>query len=326
MAAFILVTYSSDVGEGLLVSYIVAIIAAAIMTMLTSASVAIDTWSALTPLFLVTLGPFGALVAFFWLGLTKGIRVSARDLDWLLEPTENSPRSDGQICCSRIRALRLHELREEPINPVVPLADIMRWGTLEEKQRALNQIVRNFSAEFLPAMQVALNDGNTLVRVQAASTMATLETRFVEKELNLRACYEKTPTDLARVRDLAISRAQRATSGLVSVVEAAHLRTVGIEGLKRFVDSYDRQPEDVAMLIRLMLEDGQLVAVRPYLRMLLRSEPTSGVNPQDLIGEWLYRSKKFTTLRRYLSLCSEHGRTFLRDHHHVWLNRMIHAH
>lgn len=53
--------------------------------------------------------------------------------------------------------------------PPRPFADVMRTGSLADRQAALGLIARRFSPDYAPALQAALVTGEPMVRVQAAA-------------------------------------------------------------------------------------------------------------------------------------------------------------
>jgi len=63
--------------------------------------------------------------------------------------------------------------------------DIMRIGSLEQKQAVIALLVRQFRPEFAPAMKLALQDFVPAVRVQAATAVAEIESDFLEQAIAL---------------------------------------------------------------------------------------------------------------------------------------------
>jgi hypothetical protein len=78
---------------------------------------------------------------------------------------------------------------------VEPFMDVIRYGTDDQKRRALGKITSFFSAGFAPALRLALRDESNMIRVQAATAISIIENRFQTKLMKLEKVYEKYGKD-----------------------------------------------------------------------------------------------------------------------------------
>lgn len=69
-----------------------------------------------------------------------------------------------------------------------PLFDILSHGTRAQKQIAIAVMTRGFNPVFAPALRMALRDTDNAIRVQAATSMTTIENNFMKRA----AALEKT--------------------------------------------------------------------------------------------------------------------------------------
>jgi hypothetical protein len=98
-----------------------------------------------------------------------------------------------------------------------PFADILRKGTLAEKQAMLGLIGLRYQPEYLPFLRAALRSPEAVVRAQAAAVLVKLKDVFKQR---LMAGLAEARTDFACPLDRAQDLIECASSGFVEPVEA----------------------------------------------------------------------------------------------------------
>ena len=103
----------------------------------------------------------------------------------------------------------------------VAFADVLRWGEVQQQERVVAVMAREFRPEFAPLLRAALNAPARPLRAQAAAAVARVEAKLSAEALRLRA--EGDRLGLARHLDL------MAASGLIAVERAQELRREAVQ-------------------------------------------------------------------------------------------------
>jgi hypothetical protein len=121
-------------------------------------------------LFVLAAGPAGALAAVFIVALSGRRGESANILSaWYKRLADAGGVEPATATHDRVVAGRVLQL-DAP--PPLNFADVIAYGTLEERQTALGLIARRFHPDFAPALEAALRSPEPVVRVQAAAVVA----------------------------------------------------------------------------------------------------------------------------------------------------------
>ena len=104
---------------------------------------------------------------------------------------ELHPKHERSLPDKIYNSVRWHILSEEISTE--PFADIIKYGTIIEKQKVLIKIKKYFKPEFTSLLFEAVNDSDNSIRVQAAAIIASIEENFMKeyKELELKLKNEK---------------------------------------------------------------------------------------------------------------------------------------
>lgn len=135
------------------------------------------------------LGPIGAagavLAMLLWLWFSL---FSAPFAEWFQtifpSPVISTPEAiDEDLRTGRDEAAKAYD--------VEPFMDVIRYGTDDQKRRALGKITSFFNAGFAPALRLALQDESNMIRVQAATAISIIENRFQTRLMKLEKVYAK---------------------------------------------------------------------------------------------------------------------------------------
>lgn len=199
------------------------------------------------------LGPLGPAGCLFTLAFYLATERNAPQFSEWYESLfpDDDPAESGDI------ARQLMERVGQDGGSVSPFLDVLSYGSRAQKQIAVAVMTRHFHPAFAPALRQALADSDNAVRVQAATAMATIEDRFVERAEELRAETEAHPDDPALVLGLARHHDDYAYTGLLDRQREEESQARALECYLRYLD---QMPQDVDARLavgRLMLRLGR---------------------------------------------------------------------
>ncbi|MCB1748305.1 MAG: hypothetical protein H6977_09655 [Gammaproteobacteria bacterium] len=191
--------------------------------------------------------------------------------------------------------LMLTVRQRESKSPVIPFADVINYGSREQKQLAISMMSRHFEPPFAPVLKRALEDTDNSVRIQAATAITNLESQFADRVMTLDKRIARDPAP-KHLLELARHLDRYAFSGLLDGDRTQRVRTRAIETYRRYLDD---EPDDLYSRVavgRLLLRAGEVDAARDWL---LATRERHGVHPS--IDNWLleahYRRGDFDAVR-----------------------------
>jgi tetratricopeptide (TPR) repeat protein len=153
--------------------------------------------------------------------------------------------------------LERYEQDALPEYSVVPFREILQLGTVRQKQDMLGILSRHFQPSFMPALKLALKDENNSVRIQAATAMASVENRFMQRLMFLEGLRETHGNDPRLHYALAQLHDEHAYAGLTSVDSETESRKLALEHYLKYLE---REPNDASAALavgRLYARGGQ---------------------------------------------------------------------
>lgn len=245
------------------------------------------------------LGPFGALMSII-VALVSFVLPSAEaDLQALLAMLYPETEEDtSRRLCHKLR----HSRKTQQRGTLLPFRDVMAFGSPKQKQKAIENMARNYSREFAPALKAALIDPDNFVRVQAASAMQLLETNFQNQEVKLEKLLETEPGNKDRYLELAELYADRANSDLLDEETEKEMLLKSLEKYKSYCLTENDNERAVIGMSKLLSRLGRYEEACECLR-------NSKLNLHEsseallLYIESLYRDRKFSELRELLRSC-----------------------
>lgn len=147
-------------------------------------------------------------------------------IKWFMELFPDEKHSETRVLYERILdGLDDYSDHDE----IEPFINIMRQGTLRQKQVALTKITRYFQPGFAPALLSAVNDSNNAIRVQAATSIARIEKIFAEKFEALEKLLVYRHDNLNRLKLLASLCKEYAESGILDPERTTKSRDKAID-------------------------------------------------------------------------------------------------
>jgi hypothetical protein len=171
-------------------------------------------------------GPFGTVIAAMLLVPRRDGMADGAGSGSLATPYEpKPPGADGQNKMTRLEllhsALLDRRLRIGGAHPVRPLLDVMIEGTQTEKLDALSLVSKRFAPALVPALKRALEDGDSSVRVLAATVMAQQHNAHTKRIGVLQTAARAAPERSDGWSELGQACLDYAESGLLEASRAA---------------------------------------------------------------------------------------------------------
>ena len=177
--------------------------------------------------------------------------------------------------------LMLTRRQRESRGQVVPFADVINYGSREQKQLAISMMSRHFEPPFAPVLKRALEDSDNSVRIQAATAITNLEGRFSDRSMELEARIARDASP-RHVIEFARHLDRYAFSGLLDADRTGRVRA---RAIALYRDYLDEEPDDLFARIavgRLLLRTGNEQGARDWL---LAARARHGPHPS--LDNWL---------------------------------------
>jgi hypothetical protein len=177
---------------------------------------------------------------------------------------------------------------------VVPFLDVIRLGTVEQKESVITVIADQFRPAFAIALQRALNDDEPAVRVQAATAVARIENTFLKQSMVLERACAARPEDADLLLKLARHYDDYAQSGLIDAGRVRRAREQALTSYERLIgmESYSGLEASARILLQLGRPREAVARLEPCI---IRGDPAPWV--VALYAEGLYVLGRFRELR-----------------------------
>ena len=165
----------------------------------------------------------------------------------------------------------MEELRQslgDPTEPadVAPFIDVLRHGETTLRLAVVALLAQQFRPEFASALKLALQDGNSAVRVQAANSAAKIEDRFSQQADRFAKAARRRPDDVDAQLELARHYEEYAETGLLDDNRRAESFRAALE---TYLRAAELRPVDAAIMTaigRLLLKESRFAEAEPWLK------------------------------------------------------------
>lgn len=235
---------------------------------------------------LPAMGPFAAAACVLVLAaaplLRRGTRGDAMWRSHLFPETGTDPVARQVAALDRAAA-------DGGTAGVAAFADVLRWGSLEQQERVVVLMSREFRPGFAPLMREALSSVTPGLRAQAAAGLAMVEARFEAQggELRRAAVSGEAAAMLALARHLD----GLANSALLDPSRSAAVRAEAVGIYQAHLAAQPDDPDVQAALGRDLMQVGRLDDAIAAMRAAL----ARGLATPSLVGwlaECLYRKRE----------------------------------
>jgi tetratricopeptide (TPR) repeat protein len=209
---------------------------------------------------------------------------------------------------------------------VISFQDLMRVGSLEQKQTALEMIVLNFNPLLAPILKLALDDPSNQIRVQAASIVAKIDRDFEEKKIALLNDLQAHPEQLTKLLALAEHLDTYAFSGILDVIREKEYRELAIEYYREYIEQRPEDHQAWMALGRLLNRVNAFDQVMTWFEERLKK--SAYIPPSGFVWYWeaLYMLHSFNKLSdsahdEYRKLLKTHPQKNVLDCVELWANK-----
>lgn len=180
---------------------------------------------------------------------------------------------------------------------VMPFVDVMDLGSEEQKHRALSKATIKFHPRLAPAFHKALKDPSNAIRVQAATSVAKIESQFMTKLEHIEKARTKEPSNLHILFALAKFYDDYAYTGLLDHEREVLNREKAIETYQSYLQHDPNNTEAHSAIGRLLFRNEKWDEAAQWFRTAL----DRGWKMKTMIiwyMECLYRTGNYSELRR----------------------------
>lgn len=238
------------------------------------------------------LGPLGCLVSL--LAYTQ-FRRSAQSFEaWYFSLFDLAETSDVEALVERLSSGRAANQEGGDVDSFM---DILRSGTLSQKQALLALLARNFRPAFANVLQEAVKDPTAAIRVQAASAMVAIEAGYTEKSIALAKATRERPDDATAWLALADHLDDYAYSGILDREGAEEARNGALDAYRRFLDLKPDHLRARVRVARILLRGRRLEETIAWIAAC-REAGVHSVQMDDWEIESLYGLGRWEEVRR----------------------------
>ncbi len=185
--------------------------------------------------------------------------------------------------------------------------DILANGTLQQKRDAIVLMSKHFRPEFAPALRGALLDPDNSIRVMAASSIARIENKFLERAMEVDRAVANAPDDI----DMLLQQAKLYDDyAFTSLLERDREEANRERAKQIYREIIKLQPENYPAILglgRLLVRTGEVEEAADRLQKTLQFR---NGEPQLMLwyAECLYKLGRYPELRKLLR---QHGSAFI---------------
>ena len=194
---------------------------------------------------------------------------------------------------------------------LVPFTDVLISGDIEEKQNAIDIMVRNFHPSFAPLLRGALSDPSNIIRTHAVAAITKIEDIFLDRTMSMERLITDSPDDFNNMHTLAMHYDEHANAGLSDDDTLIEYRKKA-EKLYRRLHELRSDDENILWLLgRLLVRDNRMAeAADTFEKALKISADDVRLLQRVWYWECLYELRRITPLRKDIR---EHYKQVLSD-------------
>lgn len=177
-----------------------------------------------------------------------------------------------------------------------PLFDILSHGTRAQKQIAIAVLTRGFHPAFAPALRMALYDPDNAIRVQAATSMTTIENNFMKRSVALERAALAAPDSPDALKALARFHDEYAATSLLDPLRERRSRRTALDTYIKYLALVPGDAEARLAVARLLVRRKRHAAAASVLERCMRDDLfTPNMAPWYM--ECLYHLRRYAELR-----------------------------
>ncbi|MDE3016091.1 MAG: hypothetical protein KGI29_04125 [Pseudomonadota bacterium] len=181
---------------------------------------------------------------------------------------------------------------------VVSFLDIMAFGNELQKRHALAKMAAHFYPGFAPALKKGLSDDSNMIRVQAATAIAKVESEFQTRTIKLSGLKKKHDDDPRLLWALAEIYDDYSHTGLIDPDREQANRRLALEHYRAYLRLAPDDDRTYARIGRLLMRAGDNEKACDWFRQCIDQGKASEALT-DWYSEALFRCGRYDDLRRW---------------------------
>lgn len=245
--------------------------------------------------FTLFLGPLGAFAGLALGGFYLLYRKLASPFSALLEQLFPEEQLDHPVTKLALRIQRGLE-NVDVDTTAIPFMDIMTFGSLTQRLRAVGLTLRYFHPRLSPVLQTGLKDPNNSVRVLAATSLLALDKHYYNNYLELDEEVRANPRSRFHWLAFAKHAEDYANSRILSSERETKMLKVARQAYESYATLTTMQDEIVVALARIDLRLGDAMRARHSLEELVK-RGVRDATVIELLQEAMFRLSDYPGLR-----------------------------
>jgi polysaccharide biosynthesis protein PelE len=179
-----------------------------------------------------------------------------------------------------------------------PLFDILSHGTRAQKQIAIAVMTRGFNPVFAPALRMALRDADNAIRVQAATSMTTIENNFMKRAAALDKAARAAPDSPEALKAVAQFNDDYAATGLLDPLRERRSRRTALDTYLKYLKLVPGDGPARLAVARLLIRRKRYGVAAAVLERC-RHDGLFTPNMASWYMECLFHLRRYPELRRF---------------------------
>lgn len=176
--------------------------------------------------------------------------------------------------------------------------DIMSFGSTNQKRNALEKIGRYFRPEFVPALQMALNDTNSSIRVYAGTIFTQLDAKFYNLFQKLEKLIKANPDNPHYMLAYAQHGERYVNSKILAPDRASKMRNLTVDAYQRCLAFAPHDLQIQLSLARLYLDAQQYDKSLYYVDQLMQTKKTIPAEAYLILMQIYYAQHQYDKIRQ----------------------------
>jgi tetratricopeptide (TPR) repeat protein len=210
----------------------------------------------LLTLFTAVLGPLGTAGTLITLGLYYWFKRSATPFsEWYESLFPDFEYAEiKKLYEKAVDEKKFHSRK----NPVIPFIDVLKYGTIEQKQAMIVLLIKNHHGKFANVLRKALEDKDGSVRVLAAKGMTKIEQHFLDRNMELESRYKNNKISHSEfLKTQILNDDEYLYSGILDEIRASEVRERSNQACKKYLQDHPEDLDIRFLLGRILLRDGK---------------------------------------------------------------------
>ena len=185
---------------------------------------------------------------------------------------------------------------------IIPFLDVLSFGNDLQKRQALAKMTKHYQPDFASVFRIALNDPSNMIRVQAATAIARIESQFLKRMNKFSINQSLKNADPKMILAVAEHYDHYAYTGLLDKDNEVMNRNKALELYQQYRLLMPDDHEVCIKIGRIMMRNGDYEQACYWFRHYIDGQEKDG-NVNNAVTDWycesLYAAKHYDELRQF---------------------------